>query len=63
MVFDIAYHTNENMLVCAPTGAGKTNVAMLTIVREIKNNIVDGIIQENKFKVSCFFLTQAFVNF
>lgn len=51
MVFDTAYHTNENMLVCAPTGAGKTNVAMLTIIREIKNNIKDGIIQENKFKI------------
>ena len=51
MVFDIAYHTNENMLVCAPTGAGKTNVAMLTVVREIRNNIKDDIIQENKFKV------------
>lgn len=25
----------QNMLVCAPTGAGKTNVAMLTILHEI----------------------------
>lgn len=55
MVFDIAYHTNENMLVCAPTGAGKTNVAMLTVVREIRNNIKDGVIQENKFKVRFLF--------
>ncbi|KAH9813422.1 Sec63 Brl domain-containing protein [Melampsora americana] len=34
-VFPIAYKTNENMLVCAPTGAGKTDVAMLTILRAI----------------------------
>ena len=25
----------QNMLVCAPTGAGKTNVAMLTMLHEI----------------------------
>jgi pre-mRNA-splicing helicase BRR2 len=25
----------ENMLICAPTGAGKTNVAMLTMLHEI----------------------------
>ncbi|PRD19809.1 UNVERIFIED_CONTAM: Ascc3 [Trichonephila clavipes] len=39
------------MLVCAPTGAGKTNVAMLTILREIKNNIVNGVLEKNKFKI------------
>jgi replicative superfamily II helicase len=36
MVFDVAYNTNENMLVCAPTGAGKTDVAMTTVLKEIK---------------------------
>ncbi|KAG7193183.1 uncharacterized protein KQ657_000940 [Scheffersomyces spartinae] len=35
IVFPVAYETNENMLVCAPTGAGKTDVAMLTILRTI----------------------------
>ncbi|KAG0141983.1 hypothetical protein CROQUDRAFT_98108 [Cronartium quercuum f. sp. fusiforme G11] len=35
-VFSVAYNTNENMLICAPTGAGKTDVAMLTILRAIK---------------------------
>lgn len=35
MVFPVAFHSNENLLVCAPTGAGKTNVALLTIFREI----------------------------
>jgi activating signal cointegrator complex subunit 3 len=33
-VREIAFDTDENMLVCAPTGAGKTNVALLTILRE-----------------------------
>ena len=27
--------TPENMLLCAPTGAGKTNCAMLTMLHEI----------------------------
>ncbi|KAJ7507670.1 Sec63 Brl domain-containing protein [Mycena galericulata] len=33
IVFPTAYGSNENMLICAPTGAGKTDVAMLTILR------------------------------
>ncbi|WFD36018.1 RNA helicase [Malassezia cuniculi] len=32
-VYPTAYGSNENMLVCAPTGAGKTDVAMLTVLR------------------------------
>ncbi|KAJ9599656.1 hypothetical protein L9F63_026491, partial [Diploptera punctata] len=39
VVFDAAYHTNENLLICAPTGAGKTNVALLTIVHQIRKFI------------------------
>lgn len=34
IVFQTAFHTNENMLVCAPTGAGKTNVALMTILHQ-----------------------------
>ena len=30
-----AFNNDGNMLVCAPTGSGKTNVAMLTMLREI----------------------------
>uniref|UniRef100_A0A674AIC3 RNA helicase n=1 Tax=Salmo trutta TaxID=8032 RepID=A0A674AIC3_SALTR len=30
IVFETAYNTNENLLISAPTGAGKTNIAMLT---------------------------------
>ena len=50
-VFETAYNTSENMLVCAPTGAGKTNVAMLTIVQCIKQHIEAGIIKRDKFKI------------
>ena len=50
-MFDTAYYTNENLLISAPTGAGKTNIAMLTILREINNNIDAGVIKRDKFKV------------
>ncbi|CAA7259895.1 unnamed protein product [Cyclocybe aegerita] len=33
IVYPTAYGSNENLLICAPTGAGKTDVAMLTILR------------------------------
>ena len=36
-VFDTAFHRRENMLVCAPTGAGKTNVAMLTLTAHFRD--------------------------
>lgn len=35
LVYPVAYSTNENMLICAPTGAGKTDAAMLTILNTI----------------------------
>ena len=35
LVYPVAYKTNENMLICAPTGAGKTDAAMLTILQII----------------------------
>ena len=34
-IYQTAMFSAENMLVCAPTGAGKTNVAMLTMLHEI----------------------------
>ena len=52
IVFDMAYNTNENLLVAAPTGAGKTNIALLTIGHEIKNNIKEGVLKKDEFKVS-----------
>lgn len=51
IVFDAAYHTNENLLICAPTGAGKTNVALLTVVHQIKLHIDSGILKTNEFKI------------
>ncbi|KAJ5157620.1 uncharacterized protein N7482_008720 [Penicillium canariense] len=36
--YPTAFHDDGNLLVCAPTGSGKTNVAMLTILREIGKN-------------------------
>ncbi|CAI5759731.1 unnamed protein product [Candida verbasci] len=35
LIYPVAYNTNENMLVCAPTGAGKTDVALLTILHTV----------------------------
>ncbi|KAI0258389.1 Sec63-domain-containing protein [Gloeopeniophorella convolvens] len=34
-LFPVAFGTDEPILLCAPTGAGKTNVAMLTILNEL----------------------------
>jgi antiviral helicase SLH1 len=34
-----AMGTNENMLVCAPTGAGKTDVAIMTILRVLMSHV------------------------
>ena len=37
-VFPCAYHSNDNLLICAPTGAGKTNIALRTILRVIRQH-------------------------
>ena len=34
-VFDKSFNSDENLLITAPTGAGKTNIAIVTILREI----------------------------
>ena len=31
-LYNTAFHSPENILVCAPTGAGKTNIALLAIL-------------------------------
>ncbi|KAI7281912.1 Sec63-domain-containing protein [Hortaea werneckii] len=46
LVFSVAYHTSENMLICAPTGAGKTDAAMLTILNTVAKNIHPSPIDE-----------------
>jgi len=50
--FPTAFLDDGNMLVCAPTGSGKTNVAMLTMLREIgKNRNEKGEIDLDAFKI------------
>ncbi|KAG9230535.1 putative helicase mug81 [Amylocarpus encephaloides] len=39
LVYPVAYQTSENMLICAPTGAGKTDAAMLTVLHAIGQNM------------------------
>ncbi|KAI1628248.1 Sec63 Brl domain-containing protein [Exophiala viscosa] len=48
-----AFGDDGNMLICAPTGSGKTNVAMLTILREIgkHRNPETGEIMLDDFKI------------
>ena len=42
-VFPIAFHNfHENMMICAPTGAGKTNIAMLTILNVLQQYYLGG---------------------
>ncbi|KAL2643968.1 hypothetical protein R1flu_011555 [Riccia fluitans] len=51
-VYETALFTHENLLLCAPTGAGKTNVAMLTILHEIGlQRREDGSIDLSGFKI------------
>ena len=46
LVYPVAYKTIENMLICAPTGAGKTDAAMLTILNAISHNISPNPLEE-----------------
>lgn len=39
IVFPVAFKQSRSMLVAAPTGAGKTNIALLTILREVSLHI------------------------
>ncbi|KAL8774696.1 MAG: hypothetical protein Q9209_000635 [Squamulea sp. 1 TL-2023] len=51
--FPTAFENDGNMLVCAPTGSGKTNVAMLAMLREIgkHRNDATGEIMLDDFKI------------
>ena len=51
--FPTAFEDDANMLICAPTGSGKTNVAMLTVLREIGKyrNPDTGEINLDAFKI------------
>ncbi|XP_019626472.1 PREDICTED: U5 small nuclear ribonucleoprotein 200 kDa helicase-like [Branchiostoma belcheri] len=51
-LYKASLESDENLLLCAPTGAGKTNVALLTILREIGKHINrDGTINVDAFKI------------
>ncbi|KAJ1353758.1 hypothetical protein KIN20_010473 [Parelaphostrongylus tenuis] len=52
IVFEQAYKTKENLLICAPTGAGKTNIAMLAILNIIhEHRKIQGDIAKDDFKI------------
>ncbi|CAM8919119.1 unnamed protein product [Rhodiola kirilowii] len=52
IVYETALFSADNILLCAPTGAGKTNVAMLTILQQIAlNRNSDGSINHDKYKI------------
>lgn len=57
VVYETAYKSFENMLVSAPTGAGKTNVAMMTVLNELRNHFKPGTTEmiapniSEKFKI------------
>ena len=46
-MFPIAFKQSRNLLVAAPTGAGKTNIALLTILREVSLHVPDAATQTN----------------
>lgn len=50
-VFSSAFNTDENLLLCAPTGAGKTNVALLTILETISHYLD---LETNKIDLDAF---------
>ena len=51
-VYETAMLSPENLLLCAPTGAGKTNVAMLTILHELGlHRRQDGSLYLSAFKI------------
>ncbi|XP_050379201.1 DExH-box ATP-dependent RNA helicase DExH14 [Argentina anserina] len=50
-IYHTVYNTNENILVCAPTGAGKTNIAMISILHEIGQHFKDGYLHKDEFKI------------
>lgn len=49
-IFSTAFHTSQNMLVCAPTGAGKTVCALLVMLRCIGDHFQNGMLDRN-FKI------------
>ncbi|CAG8568952.1 618_t:CDS:10 [Ambispora leptoticha] len=61
IVYPCAYESNENMLICAPTGAGKTDIALLAILHTLSQYCLPTpskssepqkfVIAKNEFKI------------
>ena len=52
-VFDSAFNTDDNVIVAAPTGAGKTVIAELAMLREFSEEKV----RDRGFRGKCLYLT------
>lgn len=50
-VYPIAFESDENLLLCAPTGAGKTNVAMLAALRVLDQYRTETGFRRREFKI------------
>ena len=51
-LYKTCLESDENILLCAPTGAGKTNVALLCMLKEVSKHIsADGSIKVDNFKI------------
>ncbi|SPJ08848.1 pre-mRNA-splicing helicase BRR2, putative [Plasmodium sp. DRC-Itaito] len=63
-VYDVAFNKyDENMLICAPTGSGKTNIALLCILNIINSyRLKSGEIDRNGFKIVYISPMKALVN-
>ncbi|CAF2034237.1 unnamed protein product [Rotaria magnacalcarata] len=53
IVYRTAVFSNENILISAPTGAGKTNIAMLTILSELRRHydVKNNVLLDTDFKI------------
>jgi activating signal cointegrator complex subunit 3 len=51
MVFEAIYYSNDNVLVSAPTGAGKTNIALLGVINVIKQHMDEDHVVQGEFKI------------
>ncbi|GJD07113.1 Putative U5 small nuclear ribonucleoprotein 200 kDa helicase [Galdieria sulphuraria] len=49
-LYKAAFESDENLLLCAPTGSGKTNVAVLSILRLISQALEEGDESLESFK-------------
>ncbi|KAK1759406.1 activating signal cointegrator 1 complex subunit 3 [Echria macrotheca] len=48
LVYPVAYNTSENMLICAPTGAGKTDAAMLTMLHTVAQYLTPNPLEDHQ---------------